>query len=45
MDIYLLSAEEEKTLKPVLKIMDTVLKMHEVTKTNDADDALNQLMN
>ena len=43
--IMLLSAEEQKTLKPVLRIMNTVLKSHELSKTNDADDDLNQQMN
>jgi len=43
--IMLLSAEEQKTLKPILRIMNTVLKMHELSKTNDADDELNQQMN
>lgn len=43
--IDLLSAEEQKTLKPIIGIMNTVLKMNEVSKTNDADDALNQKMN
>ena len=38
--IMLLSAEEQKTLKPVLRIMNTVLKSHELSKTNDADDEL-----
>lgn len=44
-DIYLLSAEEQKALKPIIQIMHTVLSMHDVSNTNDADDALNQLMN
>lgn len=43
--IDLLSAEEQKTLKPIIGIMNTVLKMNEVSKTNEADDALNQKMN
>lgn len=43
--IELLSAEEQKALKPVLRIMNTVLKSHELSGANDADDAVNQQMN
>lgn len=45
MGINLLTAAEEKALNPVIRIMNTVMKMHDIPNSNEADDALNQLMN
>lgn len=45
MAIDLLTAEEKKLLKPVIKIMDEVISKYHVAGTSDADEKLNQMMN
>lgn len=44
-NISLLTAEEEKSLNPVIRIIHTVVKMHDAPYTTEADAELNQQMN